>query len=337
MKKIYFLLITFIIAFSSCMKNEMDGFGPLNYVYLINSGENNACGSISVYREHNNTITNDILKESTGLEFTNIPFLKGDILRGTRLLALTQDKGIFAFHLSTLQLLSSIPLLEVTDPISIYSDDRYIYVIHDAVVDKSYLTILSAYNYSYITKIEVGKNATSVISNFNKAFVATEDGIDVIDIAISSMPYLIGTIEGSETNEVPLNIMKYRNDRIYVSYSSSIAEINAASETVIKRYNVNVGGKGELFFNSNYSDLYFYNDKTVYAISLEENANTTPSTVFTSEHVIKSFGFNMFSNTLYTTSFDGTDYNLEIHDLNGDKIGKHKTNPNTQNYLYVRW
>ena len=358
LKKITLLLLTALLLLTvSC--NNKPGPEPeySDYVVVLNQGNyNSQDGSISLYSEKDNTVTNRVFESANGNISIGACLYGGDFTSDGRLLILCSNPDkVLVINPYTFQLISTLNDENLSSGRSICSDNNYVYISNYGTTYtqeagtwvqeyiESYVSIYNISTLSFVDTVRVGSDAEGMVKWGNNLYVATKQGITVIDVPTRKVT--------SKISDASLGAAKYllingSNGTIYASFPAyGIAEISTSSNSITKKYQMEIDDMdGYIAINSDYSNIYSY--KTTYdenwnivsAHVNELNLSTGAAKIFAEGDYFYGVGANPFNDNIYASdvSFSSNSL-LKVFDKNGTSIGSHAVGIGTYRFLYMRF
>lgn len=358
MKKITFLLASALLLIVSCNRNNEEPEVEFSdYVVILNQGNfSDQSGSISIYNEEENSVTNRVFESANNNISIGSIIMGGDFTPDNRLLILcsSPDKILILnpFNMGLISTLNDEMLSSTRD---IKSDNNYIYVSNygtDYIENEdwswefinSYVAIYNINTLQLVDTLHVGSDAEGMLLDGNNLYVATKQGVVVIKTG--SAPKIETKICDSELGAAKYLVKNEKTGNLYASFPSyGIVEINSSNNTIVKRFEMEIeSSTGYIAINSDYSKIYSiytaFDDFWAPVSSSINELDISTGTVkkFAQGDYFYSVGVNPFSDNVYASEVSFTsNSNLEVFNKNGDHIGTHAVGIGTYKYLFMRF
>lgn len=248
------LLGIFSFVLLSCEKDNRTNVLPENMAIIINQGnfsEHN--GSLSVYDETNNTITNRAYEAANGSSI-GASIMSGWVSDSKKayIVCNNPDK-IIVLDAKTIKLVGTPLTSNLANPRAVCGNQNYIFVSNwdvDHITNefgmweytKSYISVYDAQTMGFLKKVLVGTDAEGILLKDNKLFVATKEGVKVLDITKSDLPTL-ATIRHQDAPGAAKNLAVDAYGKVWASFpQKGLVEINPVNLTATAVVTVPVDG-----------------------------------------------------------------------------------------------
>lgn len=252
MKKILFsiLRLTPVLALAtlifSCTKDDVPVVPAQKMVMVLNQGNfTEQSASISLYDETSGTLTNRAYEAANGGISIGATLISGwvDDSKKAFLVCNYPDK-IEILDAKTAVVSTSAITSNLSNPRAICGDNSNLFVSNwstEYVVNanffyeyiNSYIAVYDAITHSFKKKIPVGTDAEGVLLYDNYLYVATKEGIVVIDATSPNFP-IIKTIRHSSVTGSAKNLALDKNGKIWASFpEKGLVKIDPITKTAL--------------------------------------------------------------------------------------------------------
>lgn len=342
-----------IMSLISCSKDTSNTIAPEKMVIVLNQGNySDQSGSISLYSETDNTIHNRVFEGANGVSLGAI-IISGwvDDSKQAYLVCNNPDK-IVIIDAKTAKISAPAITAELSNVRSVCGDANYIYASNwDKEMtqtpsgfyefQKSFVSVYDARTKTFVKKVAVGTDVEGILLYGNRLFVATKDGVKVLDVTQSSMPTL-KTIRESGVDGGAKNLVLDSRGKIWASFPMyGLVEIDPASMSATAKVQVPVdfmdgyiaydskGGR-VLTYSTQFDASYNPVQANIYGVDVNTKEK---STIFTGTYFY-GVGASPFTGNIFTaeTSFSSNSV-LKVIKSSGEVSG-HTAGVGTSRYLF---
>lgn len=356
-KTVFKLLVGALVALSfvACTKEKIDEVTPRDQNVIVINGGNYTehSASISIYNEVNGTMQNRMFEQANGFE------IGATIISGAAgpnkeafLICNFPDK-IEIIDSKTAKILSDPISTGLANPRAAVVTDTRIYVTnwdYDHIVEPdgywsfsgSYVTVYDLQTKELVKQVLVGSDAEGLLLYGNNLFVATKEGVRVLDVTGDAMT-LKGLIRSSDVTGGAKHLAIDKNSMLWASFpDKGVIQINPNTLTVTKVVEVpvesmdgfitsDVNGENIYTYSTTYNSSYTPESASIYAV------NTTTGSVSTifSGRYFYGVGVSPSTGNIFTAEVGFSSNSLlKVVSPAGEEISSAVAGIGTNRYLF---
>lgn len=347
------LLLLCSLLITSCNLGDGPEEFYNDYVIILNQGNyTDQSGSISIYNELTRKITNRAFESANNNTSLGSIIMSGDINKyGNLYLLCSNPDKLMILDVWTLSTLRESVSSELSMPRVVYSDNDNFYITNygDKSVQigeysfeypESYVAIHDMSSLRLLDTVRVGADAEGMVSYNNKLYVATKEGVTIVDINTLKVVKKI-----SDQNLGAAKYFVQADNKIFASFPQyGIAEIDPSSDEIVNRYEMAID-----YYDGSIS--ISPDNKKIYSFTTEYDANwnavskvtvldltTGSSSILKEGTQFYSIGVNPFTGNIYAADASFTsNSSLYVWDKDHNVVEENQAvGVATYRYLYVR-
>lgn len=350
-----FVCLLVAISLVACSKEITDQVIPMDQkVIVINQGNfTEHSASISLYNEANGSIQNRVYEQANGVA------IGATVISGA--VAPNKQALIICNYPDKIEVVDSRTAKIVTDPITeglaspraAVVTDRRIYVTnwdYDYIVGSdgfwrypnSYVAVYDLQTKQLIKKVLVGTDAEGLLLYGSSLFVATREGVKVLDATADNMSTK-GLIRSADVSGAAKHLVIDNNLMLWASFpDKGIVQINPNSLAVTKVVEVPVDGmdgyissdfKGEKIYTYHtvFNASYMAESSSIYAV---ETSSGSVSTLFSGTYFY-GVGVSPSTDNIFTAEVSFTSNSLmKVVSPTGELVSSAVAGVGTCRYLF---
>jgi hypothetical protein len=289
-------LLLLSAALFSCQKDDNPALPSEKMVMILNQGNfTEQSGSISLYDETSQTLTNRAYETANGGISLGATLISGwvDDSKKAYLVCNYADK-IVTVDAKTAVISSPAITSNLSNPRAICGNGNYLFVSNwgtDYVVNEnyfyeyinSYIAIFDAVTHAFVKSVPVGTDAEGVLIDGNYLYVATKEGVVVINTANSTFP-IVKTIRHASVTGSAKNLALDKDNKIWASFpDKGLVKIDPSLQTATGYIEVPVDamdgyictdgdGSRILTYITEYNSSWMPEKATIYAVNTTTGA-----------------------------------------------------------------
>jgi DNA-binding beta-propeller fold protein YncE len=204
----------------------------------------------------------------------------------------------------------------------------------------SYVLVVNKWNETVVKKIPCGSDAEGILYRNNKLYVATGEGVAVVDLYAMDTTKVIKApaFQGGAKHLV----LDY-NDKIWATYpGNGLLRINPEAETAEKEYNIPVDWMGQIAMNYSRNKLYTFEttfdanytaqESKIYELDLTSESHKE----FAKGNYFYAIGVSPFTDNVYTAEVNNFTSNSEllVFDSAGGKLNSTLVGVGTSDFCF---
>jgi DNA-binding beta-propeller fold protein YncE len=335
-KQFFFLLLAGILFLSACNLQS----DPVEYTYdnvmmVVNQGNfSEGNGTLAYYHEDEQMIENNVLSAANGYDLgAIIQSVAISPSNGNVFVICNNPDKVEVFDAITKRVLSvDLFKSDLSDPRYLAMDNDYLYITNwgpaqDAgggwkTCPNSYVLRVSRYTGKVVDQIPCGSDAEDIISIGNKLYVATGEGVVVIDKSYKAM---VDTIVAPTFTGGAKHLVIDKHEHLWASYpDNGLLNVNLSTGAK-EEITIPVDWMGQIAINVETDKIYTY--KTTFDASYTAQeahiyeldiATKTPK-VFATGNYFYSVGVSPATGNVYTAEANNFSSNsdLLVYDASG--------------------
>ena len=350
-KRFFFLLLAGICFLSACNLQT----DPVEYTYdnvtlVVNQGNfSEGNGSLAYYHENEQEIENNVFPSGYSL---------GAIIQSVALSASNGNVFVICNNPGKVDVFDAVTKRvtktdlfkdDVSDPRYMAMDDDYLYITNwgpsqDAgggwlTYPNSYVLRVSRYSGEVVDQIPCGSDAEGIISTSSKLYVATGEGVIVINKSSKTM---VDTIIAPTFTGGAKHLVVDKRNQLWASYpSGGLLKVDLSTGSG-EEIAIPVDWMGQIAINVDADKIYTY--KTTFDASYvaqeakvyELDLATKTHKEFATGHYFYSIGVSPATGNVYTAEANNFTSNSEllVYDASGTLLGRHLTGIGTCDFKF---
>ncbi|MDR2448427.1 MAG: hypothetical protein LBD52_00515 [Prevotellaceae bacterium] len=353
-KQFFLLLLAGVFYLSACNFQS----DPVEYTYdnvmmVVNQGNfSEGNGTLAYYHETGQEIENNVLYAANGYNLGAIIQSVAISSSNGNVFVICNNPGkVEVFNAVTKTVLGTELFKDdLSDPRYMAMDDNYLYITNwgpaqDAgggwlTYPNSYVLRVNRYSGEAVDKIPCGSDAEDIISIGNKLYVATGEGVVVINKSSKTME---DTIIAPAFTGGAKHLVADKRDQLWASYpGGGLLKINPQTDEAVEEISIPVDWMGQIAINVEADKIYTY--KTTFDVSYiaqeakvyELDIATKTYKDFATGTYFYSIGVSPATGNVYTAEVNNFSSNSEllVYDASGTLLCRRLTGIGTCDFKF---